>query len=222
MLLLETTNDYLPIRLIKSLLPGSWLGEETPKIVNVDGWDTLLRKTGFSGVDTNSSPAFASVILSQAVDSTVNFLRDPLSGTTQALPHTGQIVLIRSPACSTSVTRLESQTRELLIAATQTQITSVIGLEGIQVPPGSTVLLLWDLDVPIFDQMDEERFFNLQEVSNASVLIECNIYVDFILQLLDCSHRRLHSMGNFRRHDWENPPRCHGSRFRSLRSSRVS
>ncbi|KAF2794869.1 ketoacyl-synt-domain-containing protein [Melanomma pulvis-pyrius CBS 109.77] len=164
LLLLEMTSDYLPVRLVKSLLPGSWLGEETPAIVDIDGWDALLRKAGFSGIDTSSSPAFVSVMLSEAVDSAVQFLRNPLSGTPQMLEQSSEFVLVRSPTCSASVAQLESQTRELLVSANQTRITSVVGLEGIKVPPGTSVLLLWDLDVPIFDQMDEERFFNLQEI----------------------------------------------------------
>ncbi|KAF1838971.1 hypothetical protein BDW02DRAFT_487984 [Decorospora gaudefroyi] len=173
LLLEEVTRDYFPVHLIRSLLPGSWLSSEGLQgIIDIDGWDALLRKTGFSGVDTNTTQSFCSVILSQAVDDTVQFLREPLHDPLQLLPRLGDIIMVSGQANGAPEVALASEIQERLGAANQNQIALCTGLEGIQVPSGANVLLLSDLDGAIFDKMDEKRFAGLQEiVKNAGAIL---------------------------------------------------
>ncbi len=174
LMLLEMTGDYLPVRLIKSLLPkpGPISSDGLSEILKVSDWDERLRKAGFSGVDASSSPSFCSVMLSQAVAGHAQLLLNPMSIPLLDMPQLSEIIVVSGPAPSAAVKQLASEIRERLAAARQDQITSVAGLEGIKVRSGASVLLLSDLDIPLFDGMNEERFSGLQEiVSNASSLL---------------------------------------------------
>ena len=100
---MEVTGQFLRNQLIMSGLPGWWLGVEdgrpyTPTITEVQ-WDALLRRTGFSGIDTveqdhlDSSQHSLSVMVSQAVDDRVNAFRQPLSFP-DLVPQTERFVIV--------------------------------------------------------------------------------------------------------------------------------
>ncbi|KAK9789090.1 putative Nonribosomal peptide synthetase 14 [Seiridium cardinale] len=77
-------------------LPGWWRGVNGGRVfspcVSAESWDTILSDTGFGGIDT-VTPSISkrvhpfSVIIAQAVDDRVTFLRSPLSApTTSTVP----------------------------------------------------------------------------------------------------------------------------------------
>jgi len=169
LVLVAMTADCLPVRLIQSLLPGSWLERDDgqPQIVSVSDCDVLLKESGFSGVDVSSTPSFCSVMLSQAVDDAVMALRDPTSSVQQL---GAEVLLVHDPSPSDVVTKLASQVGQKL--AQVATVRTVSGLEDIRVPAGGIVLNLCDLDTPVFHKIDERRFQGLQEVMRqASVLL---------------------------------------------------
>ncbi|KAK3946253.1 reducing type I polyketide synthase [Diplogelasinospora grovesii] len=55
LIMVETTHDMHDIQLIFGVVPGWWLSEEPERkhspSLTVDLWDTVLRRTGFSGLD---------------------------------------------------------------------------------------------------------------------------------------------------------------------------
>jgi len=167
LVLLEITRDHLPIQLIMGTLPGWFLGADEGRVwaptISIDEWDALLRATGFSGVDTSSTPSFCSVIMSQATDETVQVLVEPLSvASRQAVPPLGQVLVVGG-------SELVSRSQALLASAG-----AVIrrDLEGIEVPSGAAVLCLCDLDSPVFGDMTQARFQAVQTVfGNASVVL---------------------------------------------------
>ncbi|KAL4796631.1 hypothetical protein BDV19DRAFT_388136 [Aspergillus venezuelensis] len=170
LILLEITRDFLPTQLVMSTLPGWFLGVDDGRpwapTVSVERWDELLRANGFSGVDVSSTPSFCSVIVAQAVDETVQLLRNPLAAAPTALPPLGDILII-GDANGGVGTRLALQTEEILRAAvlSQTAITVVSGLEEIgDVPKGAIVLGLCDLDSPAFSAMSAKKFKGLQNI----------------------------------------------------------
>ena len=68
-------------------LPGWWLGVDEGRnlspFVNVPQWDAILKRTGFSGIDTMAPTKFLDtfgvvLFVSQAVDDRTNFIREPL------------------------------------------------------------------------------------------------------------------------------------------------
>ncbi|KAI1736364.1 hypothetical protein F4680DRAFT_265421 [Xylaria scruposa] len=165
LVLLEITRDFLPTQLVMSTLPGWFLGVDDGRVwaptVSVERWDELLKANGFSGVDISSTPSFCSVIVAQAVDETIQLLREPLAVAPAALPPMGDILIVGGGASS----ELASQTQSILQAAVPSKTVTVLaGLEGIQVPKGATVLGLGDLDSPVFRDMNEKRFKGLQDI----------------------------------------------------------
>jgi amino acid adenylation domain-containing protein len=85
----EVTSDTLYGPFIVSGLSGWWLGRSgdgrlNGPIVSEDRWDCVLKENGFSGVDhvirdsQNCSTYLFSIIISQATDARVDFLRGPL------------------------------------------------------------------------------------------------------------------------------------------------
>jgi len=87
--LLEVTSDILRVKLMMSGLSGWWLGKDDNRrygpTITAQQWNSLLKETGFSGVDhivhdfEDASKHMTSVMISQAVDESVAVLRDPLA-----------------------------------------------------------------------------------------------------------------------------------------------
>lgn len=96
LILLEITGDLLRVPFIMSGLPGWWLPEDDlrknthrPTLAK-SSWDSILRQTGFGGIDV-FAPDFEetplhtySVFTTQAVDLCVNKLRRPLQYTEES------------------------------------------------------------------------------------------------------------------------------------------
>jgi acyl transferase domain-containing protein/NAD(P)-dependent dehydrogenase (short-subunit alcohol dehydrogenase family)/phospholipid N-methyltransferase len=172
LVLLEITRDFLPTQLVMSTLPGWFLGVEDGRVwaptVSVERWDKLLKANGFSGVDISSTPSFCSVIVAQAVDETVQLLRNPLDIAPAALPRLGDILIVGGGASS----KLASHAQAILQAAAPSKTVNVLpGLEGIQVPKGAAVLCLSDLDSPVFRDMNQKRFRGLQDVMETAEVV---------------------------------------------------
>lgn len=171
LVLLEITRDTLPTQLVRSILPGWFIGREEGRIwgptVTVERWDELLKANGFSGVDVTTTPSFCSVIMAQAVDDTVQLLREPLAAAPEALPSLGDLLIVTGGGAASS--GLASQIQNLLqapaAAATSSKTVTVVpSLDGIQVPQGSAVLCLAELDAPVFSAMNAGSFRGLQDI----------------------------------------------------------
>lgn len=82
-----TTTDLLFSGMTVGTLPGWWIGAETGRpwgpLLTLTQWDTVLKSSGFAGIDVVSPDISASlpmsVFVSQAVDDRVTLLRNPLS-----------------------------------------------------------------------------------------------------------------------------------------------
>jgi hypothetical protein len=88
-------NDVMRIGLVMGGLPGWWVGKDDGRrwgpTITLDEWDSLLKGTGFAGVDTHTPMPDrvqmpGSVFVAQAIDDRVAKLRDPLRH--DALPST--------------------------------------------------------------------------------------------------------------------------------------
>jgi len=169
LILLEITRDFLPTQLIMSTLPGWFLGVEDGRVwaptVSIERWDELLKANGFSGVDFSSTPSFCSVIMAQAVDETIQLIREPLAIAPAALPPFGDFLIVSGSANSP----LAYQTQSILKATIPSKTITVLpGLEGIEVPKGAIVLSIADLDSPIFHDMNPKRFRGLQDIMSTA------------------------------------------------------
>ncbi|KAJ4370703.1 hypothetical protein N0V83_005224 [Neocucurbitaria cava] len=172
LVLLEITSNHLPIQLIMGTLPGWWLGIDDGRVwqptLSLDDWDKSLKATGFSGVDTSSTPSFCSVIMSQAVNETFEALLEPLSVASRPAAQPLGHVLVVSDVAS----ELASKTQALLASNEGVLQCDLEGLEDMKCPIGAVVLCLCDLDNPVFGEMTEGRFKAMQSVfCNASAVL---------------------------------------------------
>ena len=168
LVLLEVTNSE-PLRngLPMGGLTGWWVGADSGRpwgpTLSLRQWDSLLRKTGFSGVDT-TTPDYDtlvfpfSVFTTQAVDDHVNYLRKPLSSSPQTvMKRMEHLVVIGGRALRTS--QMVEEIADFLSQRynTTTILDSVEAVQQASLPGASTVLSLTDLDEPMFKVFTAEK-----------------------------------------------------------------
>ncbi|OKL61272.1 hypothetical protein UA08_03198 [Talaromyces atroroseus] len=178
LLILELT---MPIEVIRTntifgVLPGWWLGVDdgrklSPTITRA-GWHSILRKTGFSGIDTinnDVSPITwpGSVVVSQAVDERVQFLRRPLSATSKSAP-----IYIESLVILGNGTLETARVAEELLEHLQRFCGEAVILDSLpteeeasSLNPMSTFINLVDLDSPIFKDITEDNMEGVKRMS---------------------------------------------------------
>ncbi|KAI4158636.1 MAG: hypothetical protein L6R39_000491 [Caloplaca ligustica] len=175
LLLLEITdNEPLRFGFIFGGLPGWWLGHEERPLspcVDVPTWNEVMRKTGFSGVDALTGHVKTcplSVLLTQAVDDRVRFMREPLSAT--RLPEISKTHLTIVGGAEANVLHLSESLRALLAPA-YSSVTVLSSVEHILVHDMAvmgSVMVLSDLEQPIFDGITRLRFQALQQIFRRS------------------------------------------------------
>lgn len=211
LLLLEITdNNQLRFGFIFGGLPGWWLGRDDERklspCVDIAAWDSVMRNTGFSGADAVTSSVSTcplSVILTQAVDSRVELIRDPLraSSTETTLEHLTILGSEAGPVAELAhkVLALVSPYYKQTRLVTKLNDLSTHGL-----PVMGSVLSLVELDFPVFKDMDLERLRAFQHVFKQSKNVmwvtlgarSDNPYASMVLGIgrnivLEMSHLRL-------------------------------
>ncbi|KAH6880012.1 beta-ketoacyl synthase domain-containing protein [Thelonectria olida] len=173
----EGTNlDLSRATALFGCLPGWWLGmgegrDLGPSISDSD-WDVLLRKVGFSGVDTMSSTETnftypSSVIVSQAVDDWVDFIREPLlaqSSLFASRPVINHLFLVGGSTFRNS--RLSDEIQKLIgvFCENMTKVKALEELDHDEIDSSATVVVLQDLDQPVFQDLTEARFESLKNL----------------------------------------------------------
>lgn len=173
----EGTNlDVTRATALFGCLPGWWLGMDEGRTlspsVTATTWDSILRETGFSGIDTmtpyQASPSFGnSVIVTQAVDDWVEFIRSPLLARSSLLPVSSDIHhLFVVGGTSFHISRLVQDIKKHIGVFCE-QITWVKTLEELDhdnIDSRSTVLVLSDLDQPVFKDITDVVFNSLKKL----------------------------------------------------------
>lgn len=176
-LLLLEVSDILLVKLMMSSLPGWWLGGDDGRryepMIFVSDWHSLLLSTGFSGVDhtvndfVDASRYMNSVMLTQAVDDDIRVLRQPLTSRGDWL--SGRSVTIVGGKRST-VARRVSKTLLAINGPLDTVINLVEGFDKTpsELPSMRSVLVLEDLDGPLFQTLTPGKLAGLQRAVNES------------------------------------------------------
>ncbi|ORY67416.1 uncharacterized protein BCR38DRAFT_510284 [Pseudomassariella vexata] len=171
LVLLETT-DVNPLRptFFFGSLPGWWIGEADGRLhhplITQKGWETVLQKAGFSGIDTATPDTKVfmvpqSIIMSQAVDTQIKLIRQPLSGGDK-IKLDNLLILGGGQSLSTC------QLQEDVIATLQpftNSVTIVDRLEDLtesQFVSKQIILSLLELDEPVFNPFTPEKWACLQ------------------------------------------------------------
>jgi hybrid polyketide synthase/nonribosomal peptide synthetase ACE1 len=192
LVMLEVTNlEQARLGFIFGSLPGWWLGASDGRVLSPclakDGWDTVLRRSGFSGIDSSTPdpdalPYPLSVIVTQAIDKEVKFLRDPLhvpydtlisgSDTTPAMldlilvggrsqvdsKNTTSEIDDEARATGSVVTNLENSLSKHAASITHYQSLQDLknAYDADSVPDGAVTVLLTDLlDEPVFKTLTQ-------------------------------------------------------------------
>lgn len=172
-LLLLEPADVSSMRL--GLIFGS-ISERSPRhtegamespCLSVDKWEYLMRKTRFSGIDisldgTNSSNFPFSLMLCQAVDDRVNFLRDPFVGS-YTFPSESLTIVGGETAITAPLVRDIHQAVVPFFGSVDIYH-SLSQIVPDSLPPLGTVLILTELDNPVFESMTPKEFEGLQEL----------------------------------------------------------
>jgi acyl transferase domain-containing protein/acyl carrier protein len=172
LVLMEITGDSLAATYTMGALPGWWLGVDDGRRfspgVSIPEWDSLLKGTGFSGVDavTYDCPELTkhtfSVIISQAIDEQVSILREPLSAQI-SLPQQDLLII---GGTTPEVARLSRDIQGLLHQWRQIRvIDSFDALEPGTINQQTLVISLTELDTALFaTTITDERLQRLQQL----------------------------------------------------------
>ncbi|KAK4035028.1 hypothetical protein C8A01DRAFT_48697 [Parachaetomium inaequale] len=180
LLMLELTdNDPIRFGFIFGGLPGWWLGYKDGRTlspcVGIAEWEALMKKTGFSSIEAitphnTSFPLPLSVIITQAVDDRVEFLREPLSPGAQTLG--AQHLTIVGEGSSTGlVSKITSAAGRHYQEPIQ-HISSLADVAHSKLSFLGTVVGLVDLGAePTFESVSAEKLAGLQDIFRQSKTI---------------------------------------------------
>ncbi|KAI1392616.1 hybrid PKS-NRPS PsoA [Hypoxylon trugodes] len=178
MILLELTSETLWTQFIFSVLPGWWLGREDGRIhhpsISEARWHSILEGNGFSGVDhvlrdteVNSSYTFSTMI-SQAVDQRVELLREPLNTINNELGGARRLTIIGGQKLSVAKVALKIQRILHLFMEQISIVDSLVAIRPGSLQADCAVIILSDLDKPIFKHLDHKSLHALQLIFNES------------------------------------------------------
>lgn len=182
LVLLEIT-DTDPVRqtFFFGALPGWWVGEEDGRehhpLLRQQQWDEALLEAGFSGIDTATPETGMfivplSVMMSQAIDTQMQLIREPLDTENNDAIELPKLLLLAGQAESTS--DLQSEIISVLEPfAGEIEIVSRLeDLDESHFGPKQLVLSLMELDTHVFSPFTAERWSAIQLLveNSASIL----------------------------------------------------
>ncbi|PYH71698.1 putative polyketide synthase [Aspergillus vadensis CBS 113365] len=164
-------NDVMRHGLVMGGLPGWWIGENDGRYggpsITLGEWDTILRETGFTGIETNSplrDPVGVpgSIIVSRAQNDLISRLSRPLSSKPNTVTDKAPLLVLGGSS------PLVSPFRDQLCLRLRPQFTDIIKVDlAADLPPlpeNFHVLSLTECDTNLFEDLKESVFSNLKLV----------------------------------------------------------
>jgi hybrid polyketide synthase/nonribosomal peptide synthetase ACE1 len=173
LLILEITDPtVMRFGVVLAGLPGWWLGHQEGRtlspFVSHQRWNAIMKEAGFSGIDVSilhdaDQLLPFSVMLTQAVDNRVKFLRDPIGTAHQRLDVESLIIIGgKSPHTSIMVADIKNAVGRHFEKIKCYPELANIGLE--ELPFMGTVISLAELDSPALLNTDPETLKGFQEI----------------------------------------------------------
>lgn len=183
--LLPVKSAVYPLILetIQGLWQGSGEGRALSPVRSLSDWDHLLQGSGFSGCDTSTSIMLErrcitpfTILVCQAMDAKMSFLRSPLKSESDGCFKTGTLIedLVIIGGASLEVARLMEQITNLVQnhCGSIRAICILPDLSHLKISSKTTVLSLTELDNPIFQDLSHEQWEALKEMMmTAGVLL---------------------------------------------------
>jgi hybrid polyketide synthase/nonribosomal peptide synthetase ACE1 len=146
-------------------------GRQYTPTITQDRWHELFKSTGFSGVDTAVSPRDYmtpySVILTQAVDTQINSIREPLSKVPER-PLIKDVVVLGGNKMTTFDLVDETVTLIQPFASNIRTLAKLEELNTAEFDNDTLILSFAELDEPVFDPFSPEKYSALQRLSERS------------------------------------------------------
>ncbi|KAM5489297.1 Type I Iterative PKS [Microsporum audouinii] len=181
-----TSTDLLFSGMTVGTLPGWWIGAETGRpwgpLLTLDQWDAVLKKTGFSGIDTVTpnidSSLPISVFVGQAVNDQVTLLRNPLAVKqhpigvrTDALAIIGGITDRVKDLGREVSDVLSHRFPEKEFFNTVEDFACSAMSKSVSVSGAVTILSLTDLDQPYLQDLTEDKFKALKICATSGTVV---------------------------------------------------
>ena len=166
-------REHTRIGYIFGLFPDWWAGHDEGRIlepfISYDKWDTVLKGSGFSGIDSRTldpdSRVFPNgVFSSHAVDDLVARLDDPLS----AAPRNSYPPLVLVGGAAQKTAEMTERLATLTPNRETTRVTTIPEIIDLDLQPGTSFIVLAELDKPTFAALDDEMLDALQTLFNAA------------------------------------------------------
>ncbi|EAW13520.1 putative polyketide synthase [Aspergillus clavatus NRRL 1] len=166
-------REHTRIGFIFGLFPDWWAGHDEGRVlepfISYDQWDTLLRKTGFSGIDSRTldpdSRVFPNgVFATHAVNDLVQRLDSPLTAPVKESYAPLVVIGGSSPKTSALLDKLPA----ILPARKWETVPTIREIIDFDYQPGSTFVVLSELDQHTFAGFDDEQLDALQTIFNAA------------------------------------------------------
>ncbi|KAJ5084947.1 hypothetical protein NUU61_009526 [Penicillium alfredii] len=177
LILLELTDpNVMRFGLTLGGLPGWWLGYDEGRMlspcVSTDHWDALMKKTGFSGIDAltphhSTFPLPFSIMTTQAVDTRIAFLRDPLADSQQVLGVDSLTIIGGRTILTARMAKEIENTVSHHYVKTKT-VASLTDLALAELPVMGTVVSLVELDEPALKSITPVKLKAFQELFKQS------------------------------------------------------
>lgn len=167
-------REHTRVGFIFGLFPDWWAGHDDGRVlepfISYDEWDKVLRRTGFSGIDSRpldpDSRTFPNgVFVTHAVDDFIEKLDSPLTAPFEDSSY-GPLVVIGGSSPKTA--ELVGQLAGILPARKWDTVPSLQEVINFDLQPGSTFIVLSELDEHTFAGLDDEKFDALQTIFNAA------------------------------------------------------
>lgn len=152
-------------------IAGWWVGENDGRrhhpLITKDAWAELLQKTGFSGLDT-ATPASGQfmapqgVMLSQAVDTQMELIRQPFSPIVNTKPALNNLLIIGGKSMAVFQLIEEIEAVLLPLANTVSRVERFDEIEESHFTENQMILCLVELEDPIFDPFTPAKWKAMQ------------------------------------------------------------